>query len=51
MWLLEKRGWEEYFITGRTRRSTSELEIDDLVRGACWIDLIVHARSRNGDAY
>lgn len=47
VWLLEKRGWEEYFITGRTRCLTSELEIDGLVRGACWIDLVV--RARNGE--
>ena len=45
VWILEKRGWEEYFITGRMRGSMAELNIEELVQSPRWIELVLNARN------
>jgi len=44
VWIFEKWGWEEYFITGRTRGLMSELKIDGLLESPCWGELVAQAR-------
>jgi hypothetical protein len=45
VWILEKRGWEEYFITRHAQGSMEELDIDDLVKSSVWIELALNARN------
>jgi hypothetical protein len=45
VWICEKQGWEEYFITGRMRKSMQELNLDDLVKSSYWIELVLNARN------
>ena len=43
VWILEKQGWEEYFITERMRGSVEELDVDKLVKNSVWLELALNA--------